>query len=39
VATFDGYDLIPRTIDVQFVEPSDLRDGGSVEPLGVGSTD
>jgi len=42
IAEFDGYDLIPRTITVEFVEPSDLRpraEGGSVEPLGVGSTD
>lgn len=42
VADFDGYDLVPRTITVEFVEPSDYRirpEGGSVEPLGVGSTD
>lgn len=39
VATFDGYALQPRYIDVQFVAPSTYKKlvDGSSEPLGVGN--
>ncbi len=38
ISDFDGYNLIPRVVEVQFVDPSYLKRGddkGSVEPLGV----
>lgn len=40
INTFNGLDLVPRVVEVEFVEPSELRRrlsiGGYTEPLGVG---